>query len=313
MSKQRVVVLILALVALCATSVIRPDPVLAGRKTYEDKRLGFKFKIDDGYTQNPPKLTADSAFIVGDWYQDKAKFDSWQLSPTFQIYWFVTPKETAGAAAAAPEDVPFDPSDPEAYMKAMRAQFSYHSVDEAFDSYFETNTHLYGEAVPMKDRWEQGSKDKTSGKVEFQVAEVNVPTKKRNKDLHGYAYLAKLTIDRPDETIEVGFIGSCSVDYHKQFSKEFPAMVRSFEALKTATDSRNEAANADLSQDREARYKQILETKLVKGWKADRTSNYILVYHEDVDSKLVEVQPPVRATNAAIIKSCLIRMCSSSF
>jgi len=79
------------------------------------------------------------------------------------------------------------------------------------------------------------------------------------------------------------------VNYAKsRFQKEFEQIVKSFEVLDEATDARNEGAQEDLSQDREARYQQILKSKLVKGWKADRTDNYILVYHEDVDPKLVK-------------------------
>jgi uncharacterized protein DUF1570 len=289
--QHRTLILGLAAVAAAGSLVVGTDAVqAAGRKTFEDKRLGYRLKLEDDWTQNPPKLTTDAAFIVGDWYQDAAKFDSWQLKPTMQLFWFVTPKDApkTGAEAEKP-DVPFDPTDPEAFMRSMRDQMRHKSVDEVLDSFFELNVHLFGEAVPMKDRWAKAEKDKTAGKIEFQSVEINAPNgKKRNKDLHGYAYAAKFTIDRPNETIEVGFLGSCSVDYFKRFSKEFPATVRSFEELKAATDSRNEGAMEDLSQDRETRYQQILKQKLVKGWKADRTKNYILVYHEEVDPRLVK-------------------------
>jgi hypothetical protein len=281
----------LAVIAAAGSLLVGTVEVQAsGRKTFEDKRLGYRLKIEDDWTQNPPKLTTDSAFIVGDWYQDAAKYDSWQLKPTMQLLWFVTPKDEPKAAEGDKPATPFDPTDPEAFIRAMRDQLRYKNVDEAADAFFQINTHLFGEAIPMKDRWAKAEKDKTTGKIEFQSVEINAPTdkKKRNKNLHGYAYVAKFTIERPKETIEVGFVGCCSVDYFKRFSREFPATVSSFEELKNATDSRNEAAGEDLSQDREKRYEQILKQKLVKGWKADRTKNYILVFHEEVDAKLVK-------------------------
>lgn len=289
--QRRTLTLGLAAVAALGSLFVSTVPAGASsKKTFEDKRLGYRLKIEDDWTQNPPKLTTDEAFVVGDWYQDAAKYDSWQLRPTMQLFWFVTPKDTPKTAGDPPKpDTPFDPNDAEAFMRKMRDQMRHKSVDEACDSFFEMNVHLFGQSVPMKDRWAQADKDKTAGKNEFQAVEINAPTsKKRNKDLHGYAYVAKFTVDRPNETIEVGFLGCCSVDYYKRFSKEFPATVKSFEELKTATDSRNEGASEDLSQDRETRYQQILKQKLVKGWKADRTKNYILVYHEEVDPKLVK-------------------------
>ena len=279
-----------AIAALGALLVTAGPAGAAGKKTHEDKRLGYRLKIEDDWTQSPPKLTTDSAFIVGDWYQDAAKYESWQLKPTMQLLWFVTPKDDpkAGAEEEKP-GTPFDPTDPEAFIRAYRNQLRHKTVDDAVDDFLGGNQHLFGTPVPMSERWAQAEKDKTAGKIEFQSVEVNAPGKKRNKEIHGYAYVAKFTIDRPKETIEVGFLGSCSPDYYKRFSKEFPAIVRSFEQLKSgATDSRNEAASEELSQDRETRYKQILEKKLVPGWKADRTKNYILVYHEEVDAGLVK-------------------------
>lgn len=284
--------LVFAVVAAVLASVAGPDPAYAAKKTFENKKLGFRLKIDDSYTQSPPKLTTDSAFIVGDWYEDAAKYDDGNLKPTFRMFWFVTPREKPATTPEAPEAAPkYDPDDPEAFMRAMRDQMKSHSVDEYLDDYFQWNTHLYGDAVLMKDRWANASKDQTAGKVPFQWVEVNAPAKKKDKKAlpHGYAFIAKLTLERPNETIEVGFMGSCPVVHLKDFQKSFPASVRSFEELKSgATDSRNEGANQELSQDRETRYKQIVEQKLVKGWKSDRTQNYILIYHEDVDQKLAK-------------------------
>ena len=291
--RHRSLTLGLAAVVAAGSLFVGTDAVhAAGRKTVEDKRLGYRLKVEDDWTQNPPKLTTETAFIVGDWYQDAAKYETYRsLKPTMQLLWFVTPKDAVKIPEGAKPEVPFDPNDPQAYLRAMRDQMRHKSVDEALDSFFQGYAHVFGEAVPMKDRWAHAEKDKTAGKIEFESVEINAPTgKKKDKDkkIEGYAYIAKFTIDRPTETIEVGFVGCCSVDYYKRFGREFPATVKSFEELKTATDSRNEGAMEDLSQDRETRYQQILKQKLVKGWKADRTKNYILVYHEEVDPKLVK-------------------------
>lgn len=277
-----------AAAALGALLLAGTSPAEASKKTHEDKKRGYRLKIEDSYVQNPPKPTSDEAYVVGDWYEDAAKFDAGYLRPTFQIFWFAEPKGEPAAAEPAPAEGPPTADDMRA---AAREAFAVKDGDEALDRMLSINEHLFGPHTAMADRWREAEKDKTAKGVPFEAVEINPPTKKKSKDApepRGYCYVARMTLDRPGEVVHVTFFGSCSVKYTKRFQKEFPALVRSFEELKEATDSRNEGAKADLAQDREARYQQILEQKLVKGWKAERTENYILVYHEEVKSDLVK-------------------------
>lgn len=285
--------LLLALATLFAagSSVVVTAPAHAAKKRFEHKELGFEISIEDSYTRTPPKLTGDEAYIVGDWYEDAAKFDSYQLRPTFQIFWFADPKGEKPAAPAPAEGSV--PTTKEEAMKMFRDQFRVKGTDEHLDQLLGYNEHLFGPAVAMKDRWAKAEKDKTTGKVPFEFVEINVPTKKKPKGgepvARAYAFVARMTLDRPTETIEVGFFGSCSVDYVKRFQREFPAMVRSFKELKNATDSRNEGAQAELSDDPEEMRKQIKATKVIEGWKCYDTPKYVVLHHDEVDPKLARL------------------------
>jgi hypothetical protein len=330
---SRLVVLAVAAAALAAAGTA---PALAAKKTYEDKKLGYRIKIEDTYTQNPPKLTADEAYIVGDWYEDAAKFDSGYLRPTFQVFWFVEPKsppppKTPAAPAPAPAPAPGGDVGPEGAppgggedgaqpggdggdggsggdgsgpapgrrppppsaedaAKSWRDQFRVKSFDEALDRLLESNTYLFGPHTPMADRWKDAEKDKTASKIPLEWFEVNGPSKKKKDEgdaPRGYVYVARLTLERPGETIHVGFLGTCSVQYTKRFQKEFPQLVRSFEELRSASDSRNLAAQQELEKDPAKRREQVRKSKLVPGWKCLDTRNYILVYHDEVEPSLV--------------------------
>jgi hypothetical protein len=172
----------------------------------------------------------------------------------------------------------------------MRAAFRVQSVDEACERLFDMEFY-FGATIPMADRWKAAEKGKTASGTPFEFFEVNPPSKKKKKDEgpqgRAFGFAARMTLERPAETIEVGFIGTCGIEFTKDYRGEFELMVKSFAELKEATDSRNEGAQQDLSQDREARFKQILETKVIKGWKAELTENYILLHSDEVDASMV--------------------------
>ncbi|MCG3134154.1 MAG: hypothetical protein HMLKMBBP_01441 [Planctomycetes bacterium] len=279
-----------ALGALAASPAVMPlPPAEAKAKTHVDKQRGFQLRIEEDFTQVPPKLTNDESYLVGEWYQDAAKYDSGYLRPEFKVFWFVEPKDAKpGAESSGGSSI--DSAD-EA-RKAMMEQFRIKDFDQAVGEFLERNEHLFGKPVPVSDRWKAADRAKTAKGVAVEEFEVNAPSKKKPKDgepeLRGYAYAARLTIDHPKETIRVGFMGTCSVQYAKDFQKQFPAIVRSFEELKTASDVRNEGASADLAEDPAKMREQVKATKLIKGWKAVDTENYLVVHHEDVDPKLAK-------------------------
>jgi hypothetical protein len=309
MSVRSLVLACALLGAAVAGVAADPPAALAARKAYENKKLGFRLRIDDRFVQNPPQLTPETAFLVGDWYEDSAKFDR-NLRPTFQVMWFAEPKEGKGPPppppgppeAASDDGAPKSRADE---IRDMREAMRVRDLDDAMGRFFQQAVPYFGPAKPMAERWASAEKDKTGGKIPIEFFEVNPPPKKKPKDTDprfaAYAYAARLTLDRPDEVIHVGFLGYCSVEFRKDMRDDFAAVVRSFEELKTATDSRNEGAQAGLSMDKEERYQQILKNKLAPGWKAARTENYIFIHHDEVDPKLVrKIESQIEALRAQV-------------
>src|SRR5512146_1677888 len=95
----------------------------SGTKPYGDKKRGFRLHLGDKFEQVPPKLTADEAYIVGDWYADAAKFDGGFQRPEFKVFWFATPKAGTVTPGAHDKDKPAAP--PPAAASVMQ------SVDDA--------------------------------------------------------------------------------------------------------------------------------------------------------------------------------------
>lgn len=313
MSPRRRLTLLALLVASFALALGEAGPALAAKKLYEDKKLGFRLRIDDRFVQNPPQLTPETAFVVGDWYEDSAKFDR-NLRPTVQVMWFAEPKDGKGPPPPPPGPAEADkgpgggdgePASRADEIKKMREAMRVRDLDDALGRFFQQTGRYFGPPEPMAERWAKAEKDKTTGRIPFEFFEVNPQPKRKPKDTDprypGYAFAARLTLDRPDEVIRVGFLAYCAVEFRKDMSGDFASIVRSFEVLKTATDSRNEGAQAGLSQDKEERYQQILKQKLAPGWKAARTENYIFIYHEEVEPKLVrQIESQIEALRAQV-------------
>lgn len=287
---------------------VAPPARAGGNVTYEDKQRGFRLRIGDKYEQVPPKLTADESFIVGDWYADSAKFDGGFQRPEFKVFWFATPKAstiTPGSKDPPPGADATKPESPEDMMKKFREERRSHSVDEAIDDYFSRVGPYFGGSVPTAaDLWKSAKKTgtKTPG-VDALWTEINDPDDKKGgkKKHHGpdqggppdaYALVAKLTLDRPGESIEVGFMGYCGYDFVKDGKKNFLDIVKSFEDLaKIATDSRNLGAQSELDENDPEKFRAIIKkSKLIKGWTCYDTPHYVVLYPDkDVDPNLAKM------------------------
>ena len=302
--------------ALCAAAALAypaAPAVGAGKTTYEDRQRGYRVRIGDKFEQVPPKLTADKSYVVGNWYADAAKYDRSFGRPEFRILWFATPKSgTVTPKEGEPAPPPAAPETPQQMFERMQAERRAKSVDEALDEVLQSAAPLFGGEVPKAaDLWKDAATVATkTPHLDARWAEVNDPDdrKKRekkdkdddkDKDKNGrrgrtysaYAFVAKLVIDRPGESIEVGFLGTCGEDFVKAGKEEFLAVVKSFEDLtKVASDSRNLAAQRELDEnDPEAFRAAIKKDKLIKGWVAVDTPHYVVVYpKDDVDPGLAK-------------------------
>ena len=283
-----------------------PPARAGGNVTYEDKQRGFRIRIGEKYEQVPPKLTADESYVVGNWYADAAKFDSGSQRPEFRVYWFATPKAAAitpGSKDSPPEGTPEKPETPDDMLRRMREESRSKSVDEVFDDFFGRVSQFFGGSVPVSaDIWKTAKKvgTKTRG-VDALWAEINDPDDKKSGKkekrhergyFEAYALVAKLTLDRPGETIEVGFMGYCGYDFVKDGKKSFLDIVKSFEDLaKIATDSRNLGAQDELDENDPEKFRAIIKkSKLIKGWTCYDTPHYVVLYPDkDVDPGLAKM------------------------
>jgi hypothetical protein len=290
------------IVLAAAALLVAGAPALdasGAKRTYEDKQRGFRVTLDEKYDQVPPKLTNDESYLVGDWYVDAAKFKGGG-APEFQIAWFATPKAstvTPTGDAKAPKP-PAPPQTPEEIEKAKREAEKPKSFDQMLDKFFERAGQALGGPAAAKDLWKtaQKSSTKTSG-VELRWTEINDPDdRKKDKKKGGagrgsewYAFVAKLSLDRPGETIEVGFMGLAPWEFVKDGKKTFLDIAKSFEDLaKIATDSRNLGAQTELDpNDREA-FRKAVHKKVIKGWSYIDTTNYCVIYDDEVDPGLAK-------------------------
>jgi hypothetical protein len=271
---------LVACAALAALAYAAVPPASAGSRTYEDARRGFSLRVPEDFKQTPPKPGAGSTRDVAEFYDDREKYaSSGAVNPEFHVTWWVTPKDAVtGVKAGEPQ-----PPAPVSGDKAF---------DAWMDSYIRRNTRLYGpDKPPMAERWALGKTAKTTkDKVEFQYLELNAE-KPRDKDEPAprwYLFVAKLTLERPAESIVVGFHGYCATRFAKDLADEYLGIVKSFEAGSEWTDSRNSAARARADEKDPAKFREFIKKeKLVAGWKCQDTKNYLLVFDESVDEKLV--------------------------
>ncbi len=297
-SRWRVGGIVVLAAAALATGSSSVD-ASGGRKTFEDKQRGYRVTLGDRFEQVPPKLTPDTAYIVGQWYEDAAKFKG-RGGPEFLVFWFATPKKATVTPTGDGKDKPKDPAatSPEDVLKKLREESIPKSMDEFIDKrMLARNPTLFGPDVhAAKDVWKNATKahTKTQG-VDALYFDVNDPDDRRTKKPEGpgrsllsYTLVAKLEIDRPGETIEVGLLGECGLEFAKDGKTNFIEAVKSFEDLsKIATDSRNLGAQKELDpDDPEAFRKTIHQSKVIKGWACIDTPHYCVLYDTEVDPGL---------------------------
>jgi len=265
-----------------------PPADAAGRKTYEDKQRGFRVLVSEKFEQVPPKLTNDEAYLVGDWYADAAKFAGGG-SPELQILWFATPKAGTITPKGDEKKAPPPPAKtPEEIEKQKREEAKPKSVNDVLDQLFtRAGPRIGGDVTPAKDLWKTATKvgTKTSGLDAFWT-DVNDPDDRKTKKLPAsakagqiYAFVARIDLDRPGETIQVGFLGLAPWEYVSDGKKLFLEVVKSFEDLaKIATDSRNMGAQSELDENNPDAFEAGLKSKMIPGWTYYRTPHYFVTY-----------------------------------
>ncbi len=266
-----------------------PAPVArAAAAPYENKTHGFTLKLPDTFKQTPPKPNGGNKRLAAEFYDDQPKYQSSRATnPEFRVSWWSTPKVavTGGdmpGAGAKPEDgEPPQESDAEDV-------FGPKSFDDAMDGLIERNTELFGSnRPPMAERWANAKSGKTAKqKLDFRYVELNAtkPKKKDDPQPKWYLFVAKIQIDRPTESVTVGFQAECATEFAKDLGPAFLGIVRSFE-LKEGSVAKAEEVPTDPDAFRE----YVKRTKVVPGWKCmdSPKKEYLLIYADGVDEKLV--------------------------
>jgi hypothetical protein len=261
-----------------------------GSMAVDDAKRGFSTRVPDSFKQNPPKPDSPK-YEAATFYDDQAKYkSSGSANPEFNITWWVTPKAATTPGAQAPAD-PNKP--PEAPRKPTRDEledmFGIKSQDQLLDRLIENNTRLFGsKEPPMADRWATAKAGKTTKqKIDFKYLEFNTGKPKEKSDPVWYLFVAKLTIERPLETVEVGFYGNCAREFADKLGPAFLSIVKGFE---TKSVSGGTGTREEMPTDPDKKREWLKKNKLVPGWKCmdSPKKQYLVFYAEDVNDKLVK-------------------------
>jgi len=290
------------LVASLLYGAAAPADAAGGVKDHVDAKRGFAVKVPDTFKLNPPKPTGDAKYNAGEFYDDQAKYkSSGSENPEFKIMWWSTPKQATTPGAKAPEEPPKEPKAPTTRAEAMD-EFGPKSVDEIVDQLIENNTRLFGSNIPsMADRWKDGKSEKTTKqKIDFQYVEINtVKPKKRDTAAPLWCLIvARLTIDRPNESVSVGFYGTFAKEFVKDLGPAYLNIVRSFE-----TRDAKSVKEVEVPTDPDKFIDYIIKTKVIAGWKylVSSKKQYIVVYDAAVKDDLVkEIASEIEAIRAQV-------------
>jgi hypothetical protein len=265
------------------------SPVLAGggTKPHVDEKRGFSVKVPDTFKLNPPKPTGDAKCNAGEFYDDQAKYkSSGSQNPEFKIMWWSTPKAVV-TPGAKPSAEPEAPKPPTTRAEAMD-EYGPKSVDEIVDQLIEWNTQLFGSnKPPMSERWATGKAGKTTKqKIDFQYVEINT-VKPKEKDKNAPVWclvVARLKIERPLESVNVGFYGTFAKEFVKDLLPAYLNIVKSFET-RDAIGVKAEEIPTD-----PVKYLDWLKrTKVIEGWKFWQTpkKQYAVIYDASVKDDLI--------------------------
>jgi hypothetical protein len=257
-------------------------PAHAKTIKHEDKKLGYRMRLEADFDRVPPKLDNRTAHIVAAWFDAREKFAR-SIPPKFSVRWVATPKSAPVTPSTRDEEEPA-----EAAPAPPANPYERDESDPFWDLQF-LNPRAFGQKIEARKLLdEQGKAFKTQKKLEGRFVELN-KIKKAEGSRRYYLLIGELELDRRAETIHVGFVGYCPISEAKKLSRSFMKAIRSFAEIEDATDSRNRAGRRgriDASKDPAAFRKHIIENKVVKGWKYIETENYIVLYDADVKEQL---------------------------
>lgn len=288
-------------------------PLSAGGGTvpYEDTERGFSCRVPDTFKRNPPKPQGEPKFKAANFYDDQAKYQSsHSVNPEFTVGWWSTPKVATTPSAsdgAKPDDKTKPGDDHRPTREDAEAAYGPKSIDDVLDQLLNGNPQLFGELespAGSADRWTQAKPGKTNkGKVDFKYWEFNPgKPKKGQKPAVWCVFAARLTIERPKETVEVTFHATCATQFIKDLGPEFLNIVKSFETRDAAGTKAREEAPTDPDKFLD----WAKRTKVIPGWKAflSPKKQYCMIYDEAVKLDLVtDIAQQIEGIRADVYES----------
>ncbi len=262
-------------------------------KEMEDAKRGFVVKVPSSFTQNPPKPGKESAWQAAEFYDDQAKYkSSGAQNPQLTITWWVTPKVATTPSAAPPETPGGGGADTPGKMPSrdeFEEMFGPKNLDALLDRYLPPNARLFGEIAPLAEKWPGARSAKTTKqKLEFRYLEFNAtkPKKKDEPPPPWYFFVAKLAIERPTESIVVGFHGYCATQFADKLGPAYVNVVKSFETHDTGGST---STRETVPEDPDAYRDYLKRTKVIEGWNylESPKRQYVLIYSDGVDEKLI--------------------------
>jgi hypothetical protein len=274
---------------------VAPNVSAGGTKEFADSGRGFTVRLPETFKQNPPKPQGDPKYQAANFYDDQAKYkSSGSVNPEFTIGWWSKPKVATTPSAGdtpKPDDKGKGSADHAPTREEMEDAYGPKSIDEVLDQLLTGNPHLFGKVegpAASADRWSQAKTAKTNKqKIDFKYWEFAPgKPKKGEKPAIWYVFAARLTIDRPKETVEVTFHATCATMFIKDLGPEFVNLVKSFETK----DSAGVAAREEIPTDPDKFIDWVKRTKVIAGWKmlVSPKKEYVIVYDEAVKDDLIK-------------------------
>ena len=283
-----------ALLAVAACALLAPTaPAHAKSVVHKDPIRGFECKIDGDLERVPPKPGDDTLHIAGEWYDPSAKYGR-GFRPHFRIIWSVKPKGEKAAEFELPAWARNMTPQQQAYLRALSGGTE-KNLDTELDRYLSRRARMYGEYVPMEERWaalKKPRKLKTRDKRPVMSFDINYG-KKNPKRGEPFAWLwaAKTEWETDTQEIQLGFYGYASIGDSKDYRRTFESIVKSFRVVDVEEPAEDEPEPdpSTLSEKERAEQKiqKFIAEKIPKGWDYIRTENYLVVFDKDVDRKKI--------------------------
>jgi hypothetical protein len=273
----------LPLLAFLAVSLsvsgLSAAPIKLGKR-HKDESNGFKFQPPTKWDQVPTKFK--DVTVVGKWVAGRAK-RGWYAAQ-LQVLRFLkasarSPEERAKPPAGGPQGIP-------GYAGLFQGQ-----PKDVFD--YIKRSFLFRKFNIVEDDtdFKMKGKDLTA---HFRVYHENVPKGMPGRDIEkGQTMIVAAQVtSRAESDSTYGILFLCTVADTKDMLSPFKTCIRRFRILEPdEEDEEDQVSDADLFVDSETKpevWRDVRKAKLIPGWGARDTQNYLIIYNKEVKKNLLK-------------------------